>query len=193
MTDPYCWPGTECLRNLLGIRAAAELERAEEEIVGHRYADLAARSLPGSFGVEHLLRFHHTLFQDVYDWAGKIRTVDIAKGVPFCRHQFLPDQLGALFGGLAEDGYLVGLAAGPFVEKFAFLYGELNALHPFREGNGRTQRAFLRQFARAARWDVDGKGLDAAANVRECFAYRRTFDVTPLIALLEPRICPVVV
>jgi cell filamentation protein len=186
--DPYCWPGTDCLRNLLGIRDPAELARVEQEIVGYRSSELAF--LPGAFDTEHLLRFHHALFRDVYDWAGQIRTVDIAKGIPFCRHQFLPDQLDALFDNLADDTYLTGLAAGEFLEKFARLYGDLNALHPFREGNGRTQRAFLGQLARAAGWDISWRALDAAANVEVSYTYCRTFEPAGLMLILGPLLSP---
>jgi cell filamentation protein len=190
--DPYCWPGTTCLRNLLGIRDADELGAAEHEIVALRRAGLTVRSLPGAFDTRHLLSFHRALFGEIYDWAGTIRTVKITKDrTTFCLPQFLKPQLAELFAGLAADGYLVGLARGPFLEKFATLYGELNALHPFREGNGRTQQVFLRQLAAAARWQVRWEKLDKHDNDDACAAYFHTLEVKILVDLLAPAVSPI--
>ena len=189
VTDPYYWSGTECLRNRLDIRDAGELERAEQEIVGLRSAELIARHLPGAYDTEHLQHFHRILFGDIYDWAGTLRTVRIHKGgTAFCFPQFLSGNLSALFSGLAVDRYLLGLTHHSFMAKFAALYGELNALHPFREGNGRTQRAFLRQLAAAAGWQVRWEMLTKQENDDACASYFQSMEAKVLVDLMAPAV-----
>jgi cell filamentation protein len=189
--DPYCWPGTECLRNHLDIRDPEELAEAEHEVAGLRYAGLGSLHLPGAYNTAHLVRFHQALFGEIYPWAGEIRNVEISKsGRAFCRALFVEDQLASLFGALAEDRHLIGLERAAFTAKFAALHGELNAIHPFREGNGRTQRAFLRQLAAGAGWTVAWESLEKAANDSACFLYRCTFDPEIMVKLLESAITP---
>ncbi|WP_018634796.1 Fic family protein [Parafrankia elaeagni] len=156
-----------------------------------RYADLAASLLPGAYETEHLRSFHRAIFGDVYPWAGEIRTVNLAKGGhPFCNAPFIEAQLYQIFSGLAENRHLVGLRKEPFTLDFATLYGEINAIHPFREGNGRSQRAFLRQLAAGAGWTIAWEDLDKEDNDAACHRYRMTFEPDELAALLEPIIAP---
>ncbi len=108
----------------------------------------------------------------------------------FCLPRFLPEQLAELFAGLAADGYLVELARMPFLERFATLYGELNALHPFREGNGRTQQAFLRQLAAAAGWEIRWDDVDKQDNDEACAGYFHIQQAKILIDLLAPAVLP---
>lgn len=191
MNDPYLWPGTDCLANKLGITNPEELAAVEHRVAGARYSQLADRPLPGGWDAEHLCRFHKTLFGDVYSWAGRLRTVNIHKGgFPFCYAAFLADHLTELFARLADDRFLVGLTAEAFGEQFARLYGDLNTLHPFREGNGRTQRAFLRQLAAAARWRVEWERLDRTDNDEACRDYCFNADPKVLVDLLKPILSP---
>jgi cell filamentation protein len=187
VADPYCWPGTDCLRNTLGIHDVDELERAEKLLVALRSAALDRNPLPGRYDSAHLRRFHRELFGDVYDWAGELRTVDIHKaGTWFCRARHLASALAKLLDELSGNLYLTGLSADTFVAEFATVYGELNVLHPFREGNGRTQRAFLRQLAAAAGWRVAWEMMDPAANNRACAEYWHTTEPRVLVELLTP-------
>lgn len=87
---------------------------------------------------------------------------------------------------VAAEGLLAGRRRDAFVAGLSDLYGDINAVHPFREGNGRTQRAFLRQVAAAAGWRVDWSGLDARANERASRVNLATADSTALVALLDP-------
>lgn len=75
--DPYLYPGTTVLRNKLGLRDAAVLDRAERNLVRLRHREGVPR---GAFDLEHLRAIHRHLFQDLYDWAGELRTVEVAKG-----------------------------------------------------------------------------------------------------------------
>jgi cell filamentation protein len=185
--DPYVWPGTDCLRNRLGIRDREELHTAEHEIVRARRLELDRKDLPGDYDTDHLRAFHRYLFQDVYDWAGEFRAGDISKdGQQFCPAAELTDRLDRLFDRVAARKAFVGMEWEQFVGGFAMLYGDLNAIHPFREGNGRTQRAFLRQLAAHAGWTVDWSSLGRFANARACERYLKKGKPHTLINLLAP-------
>jgi fido (protein-threonine AMPylation protein) len=102
-----------------------------------------------------LRRIHHFLFQDVYAWAGEFRTVPIAKGDSFfARPEHIGSELQKLFHQLAGERCLRGNDSKVFCERAAYYLGEINALHPFREGNGRAQREFIRELALQASFEV---------------------------------------
>ena len=147
--DAYVDSETGVLKNLLGIREQALLEASEADLVSIRSLELAISPIRGSFDLLHLRKIHWHLFRDVYAWAGELRTVDISKGDNlFAHHAFLESAARPIFERLAVENYLAGLDAGAFCARAAFYLGELNALHPFREGNGRTQREFIQLLAR---------------------------------------------
>ncbi len=164
-----------------------ELAEVEQQLSAARYTQLGISLLPGAYDAAHLRRFHRQLFADVYDWAGTTRSVNIAKdGRPFCLAPNIDSQLDALFTGLARNQYLLHLDRETFVSRLAEFYGDMNAIHPFREGNGRTQRAFLRQLAAGAGWTLRWDDLAKDANDGACHRYRHHFDPEELIALLGP-------
>ena len=105
----------------------------------------AEEPLPdGDFGPPHYCRIHHHLFQDVYAWAGQYRTVRISKGdTSFCYPEHIPAQMGGLFQKLQDADVFAGLAQEAFLDNLTPFLSELNAIHPFREGNGRTQLSFI--------------------------------------------------
>jgi len=147
-TDPYLYPGTEVLKNLRNIRDSEVLSEFEAEAAGRRLLELTASPAEGQFNTVHLRAIHKYIFQDVFAWAGHFRTVDISKGGhQFARADFLEIALADLFRKLGLEKYLLGLDAPTFAKRAAFFMGEINAAHPFREGNGRTQREFIRQLA----------------------------------------------
>lgn len=78
-SDPYVYPGTTVLCNARGIRDADELRRVEGCLTSLRAARLATERLPGRYDLAHLQAFHHALFEGLYEWAGELRTVAIAK------------------------------------------------------------------------------------------------------------------
>ena len=134
MNDPYCWPGTACLRNRLGIKDAASLAVAEARIVSVWEIMLAREILPGEYNLQHLKEFHRNLFGDVYEWAGETRSVDISKpGVRFAHWRFVDEYLSTVLGELENDGWLHGRSRQSFVERLAYYYNEINACHPFRK------------------------------------------------------------
>jgi cell filamentation protein len=186
VNDPYCWPETNCLRNRFGIHEPDRLAGVEARIVSVRDAQAAREPIPGEYNLDHLCAFHRYLFRDVYDWAGETRTVDIAKpGARFCRWLFVDEEVGAVLRSLPHDNFLLGLKRDAFVDRLAHYYGELNARHPFREGNGRTQRAFLRQLAASAGWRLDWSETNAEENIRACHANLLRGDTAPVVQMLE--------
>jgi len=147
-SDPYVYPGTTVLKNIPGIRNQEILHRFEADRVGQRSLELIERPLSGLFDIEHLQGIHRYLFQDVYEWAGDFRTVDIAKGNSYFAHvPYIESTLKGVFGELSEERHLRGLNQERFASRLAQTLGTLNAVHAFREGNGRAQREFVRERA----------------------------------------------
>ena len=147
MTDPYCYPNTRVLKNKLDIKDADELQEAERRLSKYRAAELMHDPIIGCFDFKHLQMIHKHLFQDIYDWAGEIRTVDIAKGNLFCRCFAIESEASRIFTELKSEKFLKDMPINQLAERLAYYLAEINALHPFREGNGRTQREFIRQLA----------------------------------------------
>lgn len=147
MQDPYCYPNSRVLKNKLNIQDFDRLWEAERRLSKYREIELLNNVIIGRFDFKHLKRIHAYLFQDVYSWAGEVRTVDIAKGNLFCRVFAIEAEAERIFTELRQEKYLKNLKAGEFARRLAYYFAEINALHPFREGNGRTQREFIRQLA----------------------------------------------
>jgi cell filamentation protein len=156
-----------------------------------RVEQLKRRRLPGQYDLDHLRAFHWTIFQDVYPWAGQLRTVLIVKaGGSFCLPHLIASTAAELFGRLATADHLRGRNRAGFLDGLTPLLAEINALHPFREGNGRTQRAFLSQLARDAGFRLRWEGVDRDANIDAARA-AADGDLAPLRALLDPVVQPV--
>lgn len=148
--DHYIDPESGVLRNRLGITDEALLEMAEADFVAERSRELSQSPLEGRFDLTHLQAIHRYLFGDVYDWAGQLRTIDIGKGGNvFAHHAYIAAAAAAIFKQLAKEQRLAGLVPIAFSGRAAHYLGELNALHPFREGNGRAQREFISHLAHA--------------------------------------------
>jgi cell filamentation protein len=137
--------------NRFGLTVLADLQRRETPLALRRLLELQQEPIAGNFDTEHLLAIHRYIFQDVYDWAGELRTVNISKAQAiFPPPQFLKSSLDALFAELASESCLRLLPPSAWAHRAAYFLGEINAVHPFREGNGRTQREFIRELAQAA-------------------------------------------
>jgi len=141
----YCYSGTNTLRNKLNIQNMQELQDAEREITSLRTAEFLSKFVNTTYdlNIAFLKEIHRFIFQDVYSWAGEFRTVDIAKGNMFCRSVFIEERLTEIFSNLKAEDDLLGLSKDLLAERLAHYLGELNAVHPFREGNGRVQRIFI--------------------------------------------------
>ncbi len=154
--DPYAEP-SGVLKNLYGIVSTGELSQVEGELAAARTLVFLERPVTGQFDLAHLQAIHHFLFQDIYEWAGKIRVVGIGKNET---HFKLPEEIiplsNRLFNWVADNNYFRGLATSQFSQKAGELMGRLNMIHPFREGNGRTQRMFMTLVARSAGYALIG-------------------------------------
>lgn len=145
-SDKYCYPGSIVLVNKLGITNLEKLRAAERDISGQRYYSLLKMGVTGDFSLNHLCAIHKYLFQDIYEWAGKIRTVDIAKGDIFCLVQFIELQFSSIYEQLRKENFLKDISEHEeMTQRLAYYLSEVNAIHPFREGNGRTQRVYIQQ------------------------------------------------
>ena len=162
--DPYLDLQSGLLRNRLGITDAGELRHVEAALTASRIYDLIRSPIPGAYDLAHLRAFHRQIFQDLYDWAGELRTVSIGRGRLFSLPQHLEADAGELFGWLARAEHLRGRDRKAFVDDLTELYADLNALHPFRDGNGRTQRAFLGQLAVDAGHPIHWAAMDPEEN-----------------------------
>jgi cell filamentation protein len=177
--DPYLDPASGVLRNLLGIADAGELGRTEAALSASRLIDLERRRLPGRYDLAHLQAFRRCILGDVYAWAGQLRTVSIAKGSVFCLPQHLESYAADVFGRLAAAERMRGLARDPLITALAGFLADVNALHPFREGNGRAQRAFFSQLAHDAGHHIAWVRMDPDRNVAASAAAHHG-DLAPL-------------
>jgi len=181
--DPYVLPNG-VLINSLNLTTTAELGEAEAEFVPYRTAELWDSPVAGRFDVAHLQEIHRRLFQDIYPWAGQCRKVDIAKGdTMFLANGLILKRADELFAGLAAEKHLQGMDAPAFCERSAEYLGKLNFIHPFREGNGRTQREFIGQLAREAGFLIDWSGYAPSSMRDACIAAQET-NYRPLMRIL---------
>lgn len=145
MADKYCYPDSTILQNKLNIHDKNTLLQAEIELTSARLFELQEKSIKGNFDFNHLCKIHKYIFQDLFSWAGKPRTVDIGKGNIFCFVQNIPSYANSIFSRYYDDCQSAKHNKEKFVHILTEHYADLNALHPFREGNGRTQREFTRE------------------------------------------------
>ncbi len=149
---------------MAGLQDADVLANHEAQASTLRLAQLAALRLEGVYDVAHLREFHRFIFQDIYSWAGELRSVPLAKpGSMFALPEHIEEYTTAVLRQLNDERYLTDLRRDEFAERITHYYSEINAVHPFREGNGRAQRAFLRQLALDAGHTLAWEHLDSEA------------------------------
>lgn len=154
-TSPYVYPGTTVLINKVGLKDPRQLLIWERLMTAKRQAELARHPIVGNFDLQHLQDIHAHLFQDVYEWAGQIRTDILSKGSTlFCSPAFILEQSHTLFSVFRKERYISDLTYDDFCKRAAYYLSELNMLHPFREGNGRAQREFIRCVAMNAGYNL---------------------------------------
>lgn len=141
----YCYQDSGVLINNYDLRDPEKLKQLERVLTGVRLIDLYKKPIEGKFDLEHLKAIHYHIFQDIYPWAGRLRTVNIAKGLFFCQALYLEQEGKRIFTELKKENYFKDCPFEVLPQKASWLLSEINALHPFRDGNGRTQREFLRE------------------------------------------------
>ncbi|MDR0484791.1 MAG: Fic family protein [Alphaproteobacteria bacterium] len=142
--DPYTYKDApDVLINKFNIKNAKDLENLEQLIVSTKM--LQINKYPkGNYNLEHFKKLHRYLFAELYDWAGEIRQVTIQKGnTLFCNPLFIESAYNDFYKQMQKDNFLKNIKQEDLYKSLAFYHGELNIIHPFREGNGRTTRAFL--------------------------------------------------
>lgn len=180
---------SEVLRNLLGIEDSQVLADAENDLVEFRTAEL--REQPGlvrrTFDLPHLQALHRQLFQDVYEWAGDLRTVGLAKGGG---ESFVPPDdiwrpVDHVVQRIRESDYLRALEEDRIAHEVAYLYDYLNFAHPFREGNGRTQREYFGQLLAESERSFDWQLIEMSQLHHACHVARNNGDLEPLAAVVR--------
>ncbi|HEV2446691.1 MAG TPA: Fic family protein [Candidatus Sulfopaludibacter sp.] len=185
-SDPYTYPETDVLRNIPGIRDPRQLAAFEANTTAVRLIELDERPLAGQFDSAHLRAIQRYVFQDVYRWAGEFRTVNIAKGGQFFgAAAFIEPALHEGLRKLAGERFLLGLAPATFSTRAGHYLGKINAIHPFRDGNGRTQREFIRELALQAGFQLDWSRVTREQMMAASAESFRSGDSSVMAALIE--------
>ncbi|GAB2854262.1 putative adenosine monophosphate-protein transferase Fic [Pseudoduganella ginsengisoli] len=185
----YCYPDSDVLINKLGLTDEASLQTAEVELTQARIEQFEPDF--DNISLDALCGIHRFLFQDIYEWAGDLRTVDISKGNSrFANVSRIEPEANKLFRQLAQEGYLINLPREQFIARLAHYYSELNVIHPFRDGNGRAQRVLFEVISINAayilRWEPIERTEWLSANIA---AYN--CQLAPLAALLDRALAPI--
>ncbi|MBF4695974.1 Fic/DOC family protein [Fusibacter ferrireducens] len=160
----YCYPQTEVYINHFEIMDSETLIELEADLTSIRLSELCLNAKNGRFGVTHLKNIHKYIFQDLYPFAGKIRVEDISKGnTQFCLCQYIEANLENVLGKLKREHFLLDSSREAFIKQIAYYMSELNVIHPFREGNGRTIREFVRQLALKNGYEINWYKIDSNA------------------------------
>lgn len=147
-TSIYCYPHSNTLINKLDIKDQTILTQIETDITLNRIAELSVSPINGRFSLNHLLNIHKYIFDDIYPFAGKTRNENIYKGnTQFCNCEYIYENFNKLYDLLKKEDYLRRLPIYDFAERLGYYLSELNMIHPFREGNGRTIREYIRCLA----------------------------------------------
>lgn len=141
----YCYPDSSVLKNKLDIRDPVLLRKVEADLSSARQAEIFRTPVVGRFTATHLCNIHRKLLGDVYSFAGHFRREDIAKGpTRFVTYSQIKEKLQRLLGQLQQEKWLENVPFEVFAARSAYYMAELNYIHPFREGNGRAIREFMR-------------------------------------------------
>lgn len=181
--DPYCYPGSKVLQNLLNIEEDEELAEAEAELT-----ELAVEEIEFDFppyDLDYFRSLHRQIFEDIYAWAGELRSIDMSKGATcFCTCKRIMPEANKLFQQLADEDNYEHHDRDAFVAAIAEFYIELNMVHPFREGNGRVQRLLFEHIVINAGFEFDLEGITqqewVAANIAGV-----SCDYGPMTALFD--------
>lgn len=166
----YCYPDTDILINSFNLKDEEKLKELEKVYTLFRLSELRIHPPADPLDMEAFLEIHRYILQDVYPFAGQLREEMISKGSSsFAHPKFIDAEMRKIFAGLAKENYLKGLPRKAFIPRLAYYLAELNALHPFREGNGRTVREFARQLALNAGYRLEWEKIPAPAEIINAF------------------------
>ena len=152
----YCYKNTNILVNKLNITNQEKLNEKDSNISAVKIFNLRQNKSIGNFDIKHFISIHKYIFEDLYEFAGLFRTENIAKGnFSFAEWNYIENELNRILNELKEENYLKELDKNNLAKRLAYYMSELNVLHPFREGNGRTIREFIRQLAYKNKYILD--------------------------------------
>lgn len=179
----YCYKDTNVLKNKLDITNNKLLEEIERKIVLAKLYELRQNKQIGNFDIHHFVNIHKYLFEDIYPFAGLFRTENIAKGnFCFAEWEYIEDELRKLLDKLKEQNYLASNTKQELANGLSFYMSELNVLHPFREGNGRVIREFIRQLAFHNNYILDLQEIEPQEMLNACI--ESVVDTSHLTKLL---------
>ena len=157
----YCYKNTSVLINKLEIRDTKKLLEYESKITAAKLLALRKQKTTGNFDINHIVSIHKFLFEDIYPFAGKFRNENIAKdNFMFAQYEYIEDELKRILEELKKENFLKGYDKQKISNRLAYYMAELNVLHPFREGNGRTIREFIRQLALKNGYEFNVKNVN---------------------------------
>lgn len=166
----YCYPDSDILINLFDLMDEDKLKEVEKVYTLFRLSELQMKKPADPLDMEAFLAIHRCILQDVYPFAGELRKEMISKGSSsFAHPEFIESQLKKIFEELASENYLKDLPRGEMFPRLAYFLAELNALHPFREGNGRTVREFARQLMLNAGYRLNWEKIPEPAEIINAF------------------------
>lgn len=152
----YCYPDSNVLKNKLNLTDGTLLKEVEEEITAVKLFEMLKNPVRGNFTKTHLMHIHKFIFEDLYPFAGKIRTESIRKmDTMFCHPNAIEKELDKLFARIKEQNMLHETAEDRIFQNLAYVMAELNIIHPFREGNGRAIREFIRLMAKRLGYSIN--------------------------------------
>lgn len=190
--DPYIDPSTGVLRNKVGATDEGTLAKAEGALTYARAAELLERPPTPTGDLAELRAIHRQLFQDVYDWAGELRRIDMNKKLSDTeRTEFFMPAVAVERGmhmaalELHSDNYLQGMSRDQFIERLSHHYDQVNYAHPFREGNGRAQRMFWDRVSRDAGYELDWQQVTGEVNDKASRAAMEQRDFSQLHSMFD--------
>ena len=152
----YCYENTDILKNKLNIKDKEKLYDYVRNIFLTSLFILSLIEIIVKFDIFLFTNIHKFLFEDIYNFAGLFRSENIAKGnFRFAEWEYIEQELIKLLDELKAEKYLEGLTKQELAKKLAYYMAELNVLHPFREGNGRAIREFIRELAMKNGYELD--------------------------------------
>ena len=156
----YTYKGTNVLKNKLNIKSEEKLKEYETKVVALKLASIDKANIKRTFDKNHLINIHKYLFEDVYDFAGKYRKENITKeNFRFSEYYYIEDNIDYVFNKIKIDE-LKKLSFDELIKKLSEIMTDLNVLHPFREGNGRATREFVRELLNELGYDIKWFKID---------------------------------
>lgn len=166
INSKYTYPGTSVIKNKLNIKDEKKLEEYERQMVAFKLATIRNHKTPEKFDLARLKFIHDYLFCDVYEFAGKFRDENITKdNFMFAQFEYIEENLNDILNKIDVEK-LKEMSFEEKIKKISYYMTELNVLHPFREGNGRTIREFIRQLLNELGLDIDFSKIEYEEIIR---------------------------